>query len=254
VVIPFNEEDRAVAILEAHKNDIAGVVVDLLPHRVGLIPAEQNYVDTLRKWATANGALLIIDEVITFRTEYAGAQEAYGLKSDLTAMGKMIGGGFPVGAIAGRTEVMEVMNPLNGPALFPLYGTFSANPVTLTAGLVAMNLFSKAAVANLNALADRARAGIAEAISLADVPACVTGRGSMFRIHLKETAPKSYRTAFVGPQEQERATALLDYLCENGLIMIETCSGALSTPMNQTEIDCLCEVVLGGLRAIKSMF
>ncbi|MBZ0260836.1 MAG: aspartate aminotransferase family protein [Hyphomicrobiales bacterium] len=254
VVIPFNEPERTVAILDAHKEEIAGVLIDLLPHRIGVIPAEQAYVDALRRWATENGALLIIDEVITFRTQFAGTQDTYGVKSDLTALGKIIGGGFPVGAIAGRAEVMEVMNPLNGPAPFPLYGTFSANPITLTAGSVAMQLFDKAAVADLNTLADKARAGIAEAINVADVPACVTGCGSMFRIHLKETPPKSYRDAFIGPEEQKLVSALLDHLFGNGLLMIETCSGVLSTPMTQTEIDCLCEVVLGGLRKIKPMF
>lgn len=202
VVIPFNDPEKSIAILDGHKDDIAGIVVDLLPHRIGVIPADQNFVNALRKWATENGALLIIDEVITFRTEYAGAQDVYGIKSDLTALGKMIGGGFPVGALAGSADVMEVMNPLNGPAPFPLYGTFSANPITLTAGSIAMKLFDQAAVAKLNALADKARSGLAEAIKIADVPACVTGRGSMFRIHLKETAPRSYREAFISPDRK----------------------------------------------------
>jgi glutamate-1-semialdehyde 2,1-aminomutase len=254
VVIPFNDPEKSIAILDGHKDGIAGIVVDLLPHRIGVIPADQSFVSVLRKWATENGALLIIDEVITFRTEYAGAQDVYGIKSDLTAMGKMIGGGFPVGALAGSAEVMEVMNPLNGPAPFPLYGTFSANPITLTAGSIAMKLFDQAAIAKLNALADRARSGLAEAIKIADVPACVTGRGSMFRIHLKEAAPRSYREAFISPDEQKLLSALLDHMFGNGLLMIETGSGLLSTPMGQAEIDHLCDVVLGGLRKIKPLF
>ena len=231
----------------------AGILIDLLPHRIGVIPAEQSYVAALRKWSTDNGALLIIDEVITFRTDFSGAQDMYGIKSDLTALGKMIGGGFPVGAIAGRADVMDVMSPLNGPAPFPLYGTFSANPITLTAGSIAMKMFDQAAVIKLNALANKARAGIAVAIKIADVPACVTGRGSMFRIHLKEKAPSNYREAFVGPEEQKRLTALLDHMFGNGLLMVETCTGLLSTPMGQTEIDHLCDTVLGGLRKIKPL-
>ena len=253
VVIPFNDPEAAIAILDGHKADIAGILIDLLPHRIGLIPAEQSYVKALRKWATDHGALLIIDEVITFRTNFSGAQDAYGIKTDLTAMGKMIGGGFPVGALAGRADVMDVMNPLNGPAPFPLYGTFSANPITLTAGSIAMKLFDQAAVIKLNSLAERARAGIAEAIKVADVPACVTGRGSMFRIHLKEVAPRNYREAFIGPEEQKHLSVLLDHLFGNGLLMVETGTGMLSTPMGETEIDYLCETVLGGLRNIKSL-
>ena len=253
VVIPFNDPERAIAILDAHKDSIAGVMVDLLPHRIGVIPASTEFVQTLRNWATENDALLIFDEVITFRTDFSGAQQAYDVSPDLTALGKMIGGGFPVGAIAGRAEVLEVMNPLKGPAKFPHYGTFSANPITLTAGSIAMSLFDQPAVAKLNALADKAREGIAEAIKVADVPACVTGRGSMFRIHLKENAPTSYRDAFVGPEEQACVSALLNHFFDNGLIMVETCSGLLSTPMSQKEIDHLADVALAGLRKIKPM-
>lgn len=253
VIIPFNDPERAVAILDRHKGTVAGVLLDLLPHRIGMIPASDAFVQALRSWTQDNGALLIFDEVITFRTHFSGAQQAYTVTPDLTAMGKMIGGGFPVGALAGRAEVLDVMNPLNGPARFPHYGTFSANPVTLTAGSIAMSLFDEAAVQKLNALGDTARAGLAEAIRVADVPACVTGKGSMFRIHLKGTAPTTYRDAFVHPQEQQRIAALLDHFFDNGLIMVETCSGFLSTPMTQAEIDHLCQTTLDGLRKIKPM-
>lgn len=253
VVIPFNDPDRAIAILDHHKDTIAGVLLDLLPHRIGVIPASDAFVKALRKWTTTNDALLIFDEVITFRTNFSGAQQAYDESPDLTALGKMIGGGFPVGGLAGRADVLEVMNPLNGPAPFPHYGTFSANPITLTAGSIAMSHFDEAAVVKLNTLADNARAGIAEAIKLADVPACVTGRGSMFRIHLKEVEPTTYRNAFVTPNEQKCVSALLANFFNNGLIMIETCSGLLSTPMAQSEIDQLSQVTLDGLRKIKPM-
>ena len=253
VVIPFNDAERAIAILDAHKADIAGILIDLLPHRIGVIPALPAFVEALRNWATANGALMIIDEVITFRTNFGGAQASYDIKSDLTAMGKMIGGGFPVGAIAGRAEVMDVMDPTQGPAAFPHYGTFNANPITMTAGSTAMQMFDQPAVAELNALADKARSALAEAIRIADVPACVTGRGSMFRIHMKEQAPTTYRNAFVGPQEQACISGLLDHMFDNGLIMIETCSGLLSTPMTQSEIDHLADTALNGLRKIKPL-
>ncbi|KAE9625967.1 aspartate aminotransferase family protein [Parasedimentitalea maritima] len=253
VVIPFNDPERAIAILDAHKTEIAGILIDLLPHRIGVIPAQPAFVEALRNWATANGVLMIIDEVITFRTYFGGAQADYNIKSDLTAMGKMIGGGFPVGAIAGRADVMDVMDPTNGPAAFPHYGTFNANPITMTAGSVTMGMFDQSAVTNLNALADKARAALAEAIRIADVPACVTGRGSMFRIHMKEQAPTTYRNAFVSPQEQACISGLLDHMFDNGLIMIETCSGLLSTPMTQSEIDHLADTALNGLRKIKPL-
>jgi glutamate-1-semialdehyde 2,1-aminomutase len=252
VVIPLNDTARALKILDAHKANVAGIVLDLLPHRIGVIPAAPDFVAALRSWATANGALLIIDEVITFRTNFDGAQGGYDVTPDLTALGKMIGGGFPVGGIAGRAEVMDVMDPTQGPAKFPHYGTFSANPVTMIAGRIAMDHFDHAAVTRLNKLADTARAQIAEAISVAAIDACVTGAGSMFRVHFKAVAPKDYRTAFMSSAEQAALTTFLNHCFDFGLLMIETGTGLLSTPMTQSEIDEMTEIMLSGFRKVKA--
>ena len=252
IVIPFNDTARALAILDNHKGEVAGLLLDLLPHRIGVIPANKDFVVGLHKWAKEHGALLIIDEVITFRTNFDGAQGSYEVTPDLTAMGKMIGGGFPVGAIAGRADVMDVMNPLNGPALFPHYGTFSANPITMTAGSAAMKMFDQQAVIRLNKLADYARDSISEAIRTADIPACVTGSGSMFRIHFRETPPTSYRTAFMETEQQAKLAVFLNHVFDEGLLMIETGTGVLSTPMTPVEIDRMAEIMLGGFNILMS--
>ncbi len=251
VVIPFNDPERAIAILDQHADELACVLVDLLPHRIGLIPASSEFVRALHKWTQDNGALLVCDEVITFRSNVGGAQEWYNVRPDLTAMGKMIGGGFPVGALAGRGEVMDVMNPLADEVLFPHSGTFSANPITMTAGRTSMELFDEFAVEQLNQLTDYACESITEAIRIADIPACVTGGGSMFRIHMKSEAPRDYRSGFVGETEAALTKVLLDHLFDNGIMMINTCSGTLSTAMTRKEIDILSEVILGGFRKIK---
>ncbi|MCF6344220.1 MAG: aminotransferase class III-fold pyridoxal phosphate-dependent enzyme [Devosiaceae bacterium] len=189
IIIPFNDEETAITIMNEYASEIACVLIDLLPHRIGVIPATDSFVKAIRKWTSDNNALMICDEVISFRTNYGGAQENYGINADLTTMGKMLGGGFPVGALAGRADVMEVMNPLSDRYLFPHYGTFSANPITMSAGLMAMEMFDRQAVEDINKLGDYARKVISEAIKSADIAACVTGIGSMFRIHLKEKAP-----------------------------------------------------------------
>ncbi|MDX8455284.1 aspartate aminotransferase family protein [Mesorhizobium sp. VK9D] len=251
VVIPFNDVERALAILDTHRDQLACVLIDLLPHRVGVVPASAEFVQALRRWASQNGALLVFDEVITYRSNFGGAQEWYDVRPDITALGKMIGGGFPVGGITGRAEVMEVMNPLNGSAAFPLSGTFSANPITMTAGHTAMKLFDREAVERLNALGDRARRSIAEAISVAGVPACVTGRGSMFRIHLSAEAPKNYREAYLSPEKAALLSAFVGHLFDGGLLMVETGTGFLSTPMSEQDIDDMAAVVLAALRKIK---
>jgi glutamate-1-semialdehyde 2,1-aminomutase len=249
VVIPFNDVDRAIALLDEHRGSIACVLLDLMPHRAGLRPAEPAFAAAMREWTAANGALLLLDEVITFRTEVGGLQARYGLEADLTALGKIIGGGFPAGAIAGRADVMEVMNPGAARLLYPLSGTFSANPVTMTAGLAAMRAFDGAAVARLNVLAERAMRGIQEAIARTGARACVTGAGSMFRVHLKATPPANYREAYLSPEEGKRLKALLDHMFDAGFLLINTCSATLSTPMTEAEVDALVSAFEGGLRA-----
>ncbi len=253
VVIPFNDADRAIAILQEQAGDLACVLLDLMPHRVGLAPADPAFVTAIADWARDHGVLLVLDEVITFRSEYGGLQQRYGIHPDLTAMGKMIGGGFPVGAVAGRAEVMDVLNPRAAKLLFPHSGTFSANPISLTAGLVAMRKFDEAAVTRLNRLTARAMDGIAAAIRDTGARACVTGTGSMFRVHMKPEVPRDYRAAFTTPQEKARLAVLLEHLFQAGFLMINTCSATLSTPMTEGEIDALVAAMATGFERVASM-
>jgi glutamate-1-semialdehyde 2,1-aminomutase len=239
VVIPFNDIDRALGLLDQHRGELACVLMDLMPHRVGLRPADRSFVKAIRDWTEADGALLVLDEVITFRSEYGGAQTWYGVHPDLTAMGKFIGGGFPVGALAGRAEVMNVMDPLAEFVQFPHSGTFSANPITMTAGLTALELFDEEAVDRLNALAARARAGIEEAIRSTGVTACVTGAGSLLRVHATASPPNNYREAFWNAEERRKIGQLLGHLLDEGITMINTCSAAMSTVMGDPEVDAL---------------
>lgn len=253
VVIPFNDPARAVALLEEHAERLACVLIDPLPHRVGMIPASDEFVDAIHAWTRRNDSLLVFDEVITFRIGYAGAQERYRVRPDLTALGKIIGGGFPVGALAGRADVMDVLNPLRKPLLFPHSGTFSANPVTMTAGLTAMRYFDQAAVDRLNSLGDRVRRQIAEAIAVEQVPLSVTGAGSLFRIHPTSLAPANYREAFHTPAQAAMKQRIVDAALERGVLLIESCSGALSTPMTESEIDEITDVLAASFRAAHSL-
>src|ERR1019366_7060674 len=116
------------------------------------------------------GALLIFDEVITFRLGYHGAQGIWGIDPDLTTLGKIMGGGFPVGAIAGAREFMAVFDPSLGKPALPHGGTFSANPVTMRAGLAAMELLDKAAFARLDVIGEAVRNGINDAFRNSGVP------------------------------------------------------------------------------------
>ena len=252
VVLPFNDPQAAVDVLNEHRDEIACVLLDPMPHRLGLVPADDAFVQALRDWTLETGALLVFDEVITFRTEVGGMQARYAASPDLTAMGKIIGGGLPVGALAGRDEVMAVFASQGGaPPRLPHSGTFSANPMTMAAGLAAMRLFDAEAVARLNRLGARAREQIEAAIVAADAPASVTGTGSMFRVHLRSKPPRDYRSSFPSPGEAEALRMFIDGLYEAGIVMIHTGAGVLSTPMGGAEIDRLAEAVLASLRKAK---
>ena len=253
VIIPFNDAERTIAILDEHADELACVLLDLMPHRVGLRPADQEFVAAIRDWTTRNGALLVLDEVITFRTEHAGLQSRYGITADLTAMGKMIGGGFPIGAVAGRSDVMDVLNPRSEKLLFPHSGTFSANPISITAGLVAMKKFDEPAVDRLNALAKRAIEGIEDAIRETGATACVTGGGAMFRVHMKANPPRNFREAYLSPDENRKLNFLLNYMFDEGFVLINTCTATLSTPMSEENIDALVSAYKRGFEKLVAM-
>jgi glutamate-1-semialdehyde 2,1-aminomutase len=249
IVIPLNNVELALARLNQNADQIACVLLDPLPHRVGLIPASREFVSAIRKWTRDNNALLVLDEVITFRMGYGGAAEWYDDEFDLTSMGKIIGGGFPAGGLAGPDEFMSVLDKGQKNSPLPFSGTFSANPITMTAGRVAMELFDQAAVDRLNQLGEHARTRLREVIQTAGVEASVTGAGSMFRVHLKPQAPTEYRSTYTDESETARIKFLVDYMFDHGFMMINTCSAALSTAMTVDEIEAMAVTMGEGLVA-----
>ncbi|PYL10424.1 MAG: glutamate-1-semialdehyde-2,1-aminomutase [Verrucomicrobia bacterium] len=133
ISLPFNNADLVRKTFQKNKNGIAAVILEAIPANAGLYFPRENFLSALREECTTNGALLIFDEVITgFRVARGGAQEIYGVKPDLTALGKIIGGGLPVGAFGGRAEIMDQLSP-DGPVYQA--GTLSGNPLALAAGL-----------------------------------------------------------------------------------------------------------------------
>jgi glutamate-1-semialdehyde 2,1-aminomutase len=253
IIFPFNDSERTIHLLDQNKEKLAAVMIDLVPHRVGLVAANADFIEEIYNWTRKNNVLLIFDEVITFRVRYGGAQEDYPVKPDLTALGKIIGGGFPVGAFAGRSEIMKVLDPGEKKLLFPFSGTFSANPVTMTAGRVAMELYDTEAIRAINEITARAKSQIEEAAVIADVPVCLTGAGSMFRFHPKPDPPKNYREAYQPKEVTRLISEILDYMFYTEKIMlINTVSGMFSTAITQKEVDRLSEAFLNMFRIFKS--
>ena len=252
IIYPYNDIERTLAILDKQAEQIACVIIDPVPHRVGLMPGTVEFIEAINSWTRKNGALMVFDEVITFRVNYGGAQEEYDVEPDLTALGKIIGGGFPVGAVAGKADIMKVFDPHEKNLLLPHSGTFSANPITMTAGFTAMEYFDRRAVKKLNALTKKAVDQIREVIKLEDVPVSITGAGSMFRMHLRKTPPTSYREAYQNVAEKAVVNELLEYMySKENILMINTFSCMLSTVMTQIEIDKLTEGLQRTFKACK---
>jgi glutamate-1-semialdehyde 2,1-aminomutase len=253
IIFPYNDIERTLAILNQNANEIACVIIDPIPHRVGLMKGKPEFIEAIYEWTQENGALLAFDEVVSFRVNYSGAQHNYSVKPDLTALGKIIGGGFPVGAFTGRADIMKVLDPRESKLLFPHSGTFSANPVTMIAGRIAMEMFDKDAILKLNILTQKAIDQIKEAIKIADVPVSITGTGSMFRLHLKTNAPKNYREAYQAMDTRLLINEMLDYLfLDEKIMMINTLTCMFSTVMTQKEIDMISQALLNMFKRFKS--
>ena len=156
IVVPQGDEEAFDAAMKRFGGGIAAVIIDLLPNRAGLVPADRGFVDHVRESTRRTGSLLIVDEVITFRLAVGGLHTEYAVEPDLVTLGKVIGGGFPVGAVGGTEEVMNVFDP-QGSAHVGWGGTFSANPVSMTAGLVALEYLDASAVERLNELGNMLR-------------------------------------------------------------------------------------------------
>lgn len=175
ITVPSGDAERFMEALDAHDGHLACVLMDLMPNRAGLVPATAGFVELVRRETEARGIVWIVDEVITFRLTYGGLQDEYDATPDLVTLGKIIGGGFPVGAFGGRADIMKVFDP-RGPDAVDHGGTFSANPVTMSAGLAALRLLDRREIQRINELGNRLRR------ELQSLGYRVNGHGSLLRI------------------------------------------------------------------------
>ncbi|WP_218022460.1 aspartate aminotransferase family protein [Nocardia amamiensis] len=176
--VPLNDVEFLREAVEVAADTYAAIILDLLPNRAGLLSLSEEFVREARDLATRHGIVLIIDETISLRLGFNGLSRDYGIDPDLLTTGKLIGGGFPVGAIAGRAELMQEVDPTRAGSL-PHGGTFSGNPVSMAAGAATLRLYSEAEVQRLNRLGDAAREAVNSRI--AAVGWEVRGRGSLLR-------------------------------------------------------------------------
>jgi glutamate-1-semialdehyde 2,1-aminomutase len=237
VVLPFNDVSALERLLGRHRHELAGVLLDLMPGQIGLIGASPPFLRRLRELTAEYGIVLIADEIISLRVAPGGMQSLMDVRPDLTAAGKIIGGGFPVGAVGGAAAIMSVFDPRQGVPMVPHHGTFNANPVTMVAGFAAMQKLTPEVYRRINALGDALRAGLSRALEAENVPGQVTGAGSLFRIHMHRRPLSDYRSSVETPEERARREAVYHGLLARGIVVAPVLFGALSTPMGDAEVD-----------------
>jgi len=248
VVAPYNDVEATRAAIEPRLHDLAAVIVEPVLGAGGVIPAEPEFLAFLRELTKDAGALLVFDEVISFRVGYHGAQGEYGVRPDLTALGKIIGGGLPIGAFGGRADVMELFDP-RSPRRLQHGGTFNANPLSMAAGLAALDGLTPAVYERLGELAAELHAKLDELFAGAGLDACVTRAGSLFNVHLTEGPVRTH--ADVLASDLALLAELHLAMLGHGILWTRRGMGCLSTPMSSDEIDAFVEAARLGLEDVR---
>jgi len=247
-VLDFNDTAQLERTFAARGGEIAGVIVEPVAGNMNLVLPKPGFLEALRAQCTKHGAVLILDEVMTgFRVALGGAQARFGIRPDLTTLGKVIGGGLPVGAVGGRRDIMERIAPLG-----PVYqaGTLSGNPVAVAAGLATLKLveapgFQERIEATTQALVD----GLAAEAKQAGVVFCAQSIGSMFGMYFRAAPPSSL--AEVMQCDQERFNRFFHAMLERGVYLAPSAyeAGFVSAAHGAAEID---ETLLAAREAFRA--
>ncbi|MGZ5141779.1 MAG: aspartate aminotransferase family protein, partial [Burkholderiales bacterium] len=236
LICPYNDLERASELVRAHRDDLAGVILEPLS---GVIPAESAFLRGLRDLTNELGALLIYDEIVTgFRVAPGGAQELFGIIPDITLLGKVLGGGLPIGAVAGRREVMALVDPkLPADRRVDIAGTYAGNVAVLAAGLATLEqLADGQPQKHANALGARMARGLGEIIARTGEKASVNHYGCIFQIYFGlDKPPLNHREQARGSAAQLRQFHLA--LMTQGVFFKYGAEGRISGVHSEKDID-----------------
>jgi glutamate-1-semialdehyde 2,1-aminomutase len=236
LVAPFNDMAAVARYFDAFPKEIAAVIVEPVAGNMGVVPPAEGFLAALRAVCDAHGSLLIFDEVMTgFRVHNQGAQKLYGIIPDLTTLGKVIGGGLPVGAYGGRRDVMSMIAPSGS-----VYqaGTFSGNPLTMTAGIATLEVLARPGVwAAIEKSAAALESRITDAAAEAKIPAQVQRVGTMMTVFFNDTPVSSWETARTA--DTNRFARVFQRLLDSGVYWVPSQfeSAFFSTAHAETEIE-----------------
>ena len=240
VVLPYNDLETCEAVIREHGDDLACVIMEAVVSNFGYLPGDAEFLRGVRRLTEDLGILLIFDEVQSFRTAPGGAQERLGVVPDMTALGKIIGGGLPVGAFGGRRDLMEQFDPRH-PDAIPHAGTFNANPMTMVAGEATLRGLTPDVYERMDRLGAALRAKLQAVLDELEVQAVVTGIASLFAISFGVDSVRDYRSKLQG--DPAMSSAVFTGLLNEGILLQEKCAGALSVLTTEEEVDTLVDAV-----------
>ena len=249
LVAPFNDIETASRLIREWERELAAVIVEPVMGVCGAIPARKAFLRELREVTRRADILLVLDEVQTFRLATGGAQQLFGIEPDMTTFGKVIGGGLPIGAFGGRADVMELLDPRR--AVIWHSGTFNGNPVTMAAGVTALELLDADAIAHINALGDDLRSGLQGAMDELGVDGHVTGLGSLLQVHLAAPPVQDYRSSLDARQDTWSWLHLA--LLNRGVFAATRGFFNTSTVMGRGEVDRVVSVFREALEEVRPL-
>jgi glutamate-1-semialdehyde 2,1-aminomutase len=238
-MVTFNNLEAADRAVRESRDDVAAILLEPVLGAGGCIPADRDYLKGLREIADRAGTILAFDEIITgFRLALGGAQEWYRVKPDLAALGKIAGGGLPLGLVCGRKEIVSLADPTRKDRFVSIGGgTFSENPLSMTAGLATIRYLRERAGSiypGLAMLGERVRSGVDAALNEEGISAHTTGAGSLFLTHFGSNPRNAEETA--GEDLQTRKDYVM-HLLANGIFMIPGHPGGVSTAHSKKDIE-----------------
>jgi glutamate-1-semialdehyde 2,1-aminomutase len=251
ILVPFNNEDALVDLINTESDSIAAIIVEPIMGNIGIIPPMDKYLEFLRDITTENDIILIFDEVITgFRIAEGGAQEYFGVTPDLVTFGKILGGGFPIGALAGKKELMEMLAPSG-----TVYqaGTFNGNPISIAAGLATLKQLNKSFYSVMNTKGDILRRGIQDILDVHNLDYHVAGLSSMFQIYFTDKEVWNYDDAKTA--DTEKFIIFFQTLLNKGVFIppsqFECCF--VSLMHNDNDLEQTLTTIDKGMKTIKTL-
>jgi len=253
LVTPFNDLDTTEKLLKENKGEIAAIMVEPVLGTGGGVPGSKEYLQGLRQLADQYDTLLIFDEIITFRLHEGGYQTMMDVKPDLTTLGKVIGGGFPVGAFGGRKDIMDMFDPTK-PDSMTHSGTFTGNAMAMTAGSAALEIFGQKEIDELNKLGGVFANGLQQAFTDTGVTGQVRGIGSLAMVYFSS---KEIKTAKEVVLEVMQYGELLKFfhleMMNRGIYFLHRGMFSLTTPMTEADINRTTKIFKETLEMLKPL-